>query len=271
MTGRVGKAVPAEAEPARDTGGRPSTADKTLDILLMFGEQRRTVSAVEVAQQLGVARSTAYRYLQSLLASGFLEEAESGGYRLGKRLLRLAWLARRTMEVPVAARPVMRELAAEVGEVVLLTSLSGHAVVCLERADGSTQQMRISYRAGQALPLNAGASAYVLLAWLPPEQARELLGGAPLRRFTHQTLVSADSVLRRLEETRAQGYAVSRGELDQDVLGVAAPIRGSGGRVVAAISIAAVSSLVPDDRVPALAASVRIAADAISVHLNPER
>jgi Fic family protein len=57
---------------------RNSTADKALDILGMFTESRPTVGAAEVAEQLQVARSTAYRYVQSLVNSGFLEEADVG-------------------------------------------------------------------------------------------------------------------------------------------------------------------------------------------------
>lgn len=271
MTGHAGETIPAQdgpvlhdGQPSRD---RQSTADKTLDILLMFGEQRLVVRAIDVARQLGVARSTAYRYLQSLTQSGFIEEIEAGGYRLGQRVLKLALLARRSMELPAAARPVMRELAAEVGEVVLLTRTAGAAAICLERADGSTREFGISYEPGQPLPLNAGASAYALLAWLPETEAQELLSSANMRRFTDRTLVRVDSLMQRFAEIRDQGYAVSRGELAPDVLGVAAPIRAEGGRTVAAISIVAMASLVSDDRVPALADAVRNAADEISAQL----
>jgi len=253
-----------DGQPTRD---RQSTADKTLDILLMFSEQRVVVRASDVARQFGVARSTAYRYLQSLTQSGFIEEIEAGGYRLGQQVLKLGLLARRSMELPAAAGPVMRELAAEAGEVVLLTRMAGAAVICLEQVDGSTREFRISYQPGQLLPLNAGASAYALLAWLPEAETRELISSVDLRRFTDRTLVSVDPLMQRLAEVRGHGYAVSRGELAPDMLGVAAPIRAEGGRVAGAVGIASVSGLVPDDRVPALVDAVRNAADAISARL----
>jgi DNA-binding IclR family transcriptional regulator len=252
---------------ARRTSGyreRNTTADKALDILLMFDDQRLAISALEVVEQLDVARSTAYRYIQSLVQTQFLEEAAGGGYRLGRRVLELARLARRGVGLSEIARPVMKRLAAEVGEAVLLTRLAGSAVICLEREDAGTRAVRISYERGQVLPTNAGASAYVLLAWLPDTEVGTILDGAQLHRFTERTLTTTRDLTRRLTETRERGFAISRGELDTDVLGVAAPVRDEDGDVVAAISVAAVSARVPDDRLPELTTAVRAAAVEIS-------
>lgn len=246
---------------------RNSTADRALDILMMFDDQHLTLSAVGVARQLGVARSTAYRYLQSLVGTQFLEEADGGGYRLGRRVLELARLARRGLGLSEVARPVMKRLAAEVGETVLLTRLAGAAVICLEREDTTTRAVRISYERGEILPINAGASAHVLLAWLPKQEIDTALGGMRFHAFTDRTLTTKRDLLRRLAETREHGYAASRGELDRDVLGVGAPIHNDDGDVVAAISIAAVSTHAPDDRLPVFAKAVRAAAEDISATL----
>src|SRR5690348_17352593 len=101
----------------------------------MFTEHRLAISAVEVAEELSVARSTAYRYLQSLVGSGFLEESDAGRFRLGRRIMELARLARRGTGLSEVARPVMRRLAAATGETILLTRLAGTTVICLEREE----------------------------------------------------------------------------------------------------------------------------------------
>jgi DNA-binding IclR family transcriptional regulator len=247
---------------------RNSTADRALDILSMFTEQRLAISAAEVAEQLDVARSTAYRYVQSLVGSGFLEESEGGRFRLGRRILELALLARRGVGLSEIARPIMRRLAAEAGETVLLTRLAGSAVICLEREEAEQQAVRISYERGQVLPINAGASAFVLLAWLEPPELDAVLATATLAPLTPVTITSEAALRQRLAETAGQGYGVSRGELDPDVLGVAAPIRGARGRVVAAISVAAIAGRVPSRRMPALVKAVGAAADEISQALS---
>jgi DNA-binding IclR family transcriptional regulator len=233
-------------QPSHSTGYRErnSTADRALDILGMFSDDVPVVSGTQVAAHLGVARSTGYRYIQTLVANRYLEEAPGGGFRLGLRLLELARLARRTYGLSEISMPVLTALAEAVGETVLLTRRVGDLVVCLDRAESQTHRVRISYERGATLPVNAGASALVLLAWTDPDEARALLEGSRLQRFTASTLTDVGALMARLEEIRAHGYSVTRSELDHDVLGIAAPIRDGEKRVVAAVSVAAVASRV---------------------------
>jgi len=246
---------------------RNSTADRALDILGMFSDQVPVVSAAQVAAHLGVARSTGYRYIQTLVANRYLEEAPSGGFRLGLRLLELARLARRTYGLSEIAMPVLTALADTVHETVLLTRRVGDLVVCLDRAESQTHAVRISYERGSTLPVNAGASALVLLAWTDPAEARALLAGSRLQRFTASTLTDVDALMTRLAQIRADGFSITRSELDHDVLGVAAPIRDGEGRVVAAVSVAAVASRVSQQGENEIRLQVSRAADAISERL----
>jgi DNA-binding IclR family transcriptional regulator len=247
---------------------RNSTAERALDILLMFDDDHMTVSANQVATHLDVARSTAYRYLQSLATSGFIEEGATSGFRLGPRILELARIARRSSSLLDIARPVMRSLADSVGETVLLTRLTGATVYCLERTDSVQRVLRVSYEPGQTMPANAGASAHVLLAWLPEAELDTVLASVTFERFTNDTITSQTALRKRLSETRRRGYAVSRGELDTDVLGVAAPIWDGADRVTAAISIAASAARITEAGAETTAAAVSEAAERISARLR---
>jgi len=246
---------------------RNSTADRALDILLMFSDEQLVVSGHAVAERLGVARSTAYRYLQSLVNSRFLEEAPGGGFRLGLRVLEIARLARRSFGLSEVAVPAMAALAEDVHETVLLTRRTGNLVVCVDMAEAGTRAVRISYERGTTLPLNAGAAALVLLAWLPPEEARQLLDSTDLHRFTSATLTSVDILMKRLDHIRRGGYSVTRGELDPDVVGIAAPIRDERQQVVAAVSIAGLSSRVFPEAEAEFARKVQATALEISTRL----
>lgn len=262
MTGRKSQ----QAVPAGQYRERNSTAERALDILGLFSESKLSVSGQEVATALGTARSTAYRYLQSLVGSGFLEEDPGGGFRLGLRVLELARLARRGYGLSEIALPVMRNLCSDVGETVLLTRRSGGAAVCVERSEAN-HPVRISYERGSVLPANAGASALTLLAWLPEKERRELLEGQRLQRFTARTMTDVDVLMARLAEIRRDGHCVSRGELDTDILGIAAPVRGASGAVVAALSVAALEHRVPDRRLDTVVGAVLDAAEHISGRL----
>ncbi|WP_113705116.1 IclR family transcriptional regulator [Nonomuraea lactucae] len=246
---------------------RNSTADRALDILLMFDDDAPVLSASRVAEHLNVARSTAYRYLQSLTSTGFLEENDGGsGFRLGPRVLDLARLARKGIGLSDLARPIMRELVQETGFPVLLTRRTGSSVVCLEREEGG-QALRLSYERGQVLPINAGAAALSLLAWAPVEVVEEVLR-QPLARFTDATVIDAERLRERLSQIREQGYAISRGELDPDVLGVAAPVFGEDDTLVAAVSIAALSHRVSDAQAADVAQSVIRAARELTTQVT---
>lgn len=247
---------------------RNSTADRALDILMMFDDTHLVISGSAVAERLGVARSTAYRYLQSLVSSRFLEEAPGGGFRLGLRVLEIGRLARRSYGLSDIALPAMTELSEDVRETVLLTRRSGELVVCVDRAEAAARAVRISYERGSTLPLNAGASALVLLAWIPQDEARRLLETAELRRFTSATLTDVDTLMDRLANIRRAGYSVTRGELDPDVTGVAAPIRDAEERVVAAVSVAALASRVFPEAEAELAQKVLATARKITDRLT---
>lgn len=228
----------AEASPSgyRD---RNSTADRALTILEMFDDAHLAVSAAEVADTLSVARSTAYRYLQSLVSRGFLEESPGGGFRLGLRVLGLSRLARKGYGLSEVALPVMRRLCERFAHTVLLTRRAGSMVMCLEREIPPGQLVRLSYERGSLLPLTAGASALTLLAWLPEDGARKLLESAERPRFTEHTLTEVEDLLERLRKIRETGYSMSRNEVDLGAMGIAAPIFDQHGAVIAALSIVA--------------------------------
>jgi DNA-binding IclR family transcriptional regulator len=151
-------------------------------------------------------------------------------------LLELARLARRGYGFGELATPIMASLAERFHQTVLLTRRAGASIVCIERQESEAQYVRLSYERGTVLPINAGASAVVLLAWLPEDQVRALLSQAPLHSFTPNTLVDPEDIVKRLATIRDAGYAITQGEVDPDVLGVAVPVRGRDARVEAGLS-----------------------------------
>jgi DNA-binding IclR family transcriptional regulator len=249
------------------TPGRNATADRAIDVLLLFDERSPVLSAVEVARRLNMSRSTTYRYLQSLRSYELLEEDdEHGGFRLGPRVFELARVARKGLGLSEIALPVMRELGAQVDEAVLLTRRSGALVVCVERVE-SSHPIRLSYERGHLLPPHAGASAKVLLAFTDPAEVDEVLGSGKLDRFTDATVSDPRRLREQLAVIRAEGYAISDGEVDIGVRGIAAPILTPDRRAAAGLSVAGPAFRLTDERLPEVIAAVRAAATKISERL----
>lgn len=244
--------------------GRNTTADRTADVLLLFSEQRPVLSAADVARLLGMTRSTTYRYLQTLRSYGLVEEDETrGAFRLGPRVFQLARVARQGLGLPEIALPVMRSLGERTREAVLLTRRWGQQVVCVERVE-STHAVRLTYERGQILPVHAGASAKVLLAFSPPEEIDAVLSTATLPRYTDRTVTDAARLRVQLEEIRRAGYAISEGEVDHGVRGVAAPIFRPDGRLAAGLSVAGPAYRLNDDALPGVVEAVQRGAQTVS-------
>jgi DNA-binding IclR family transcriptional regulator len=248
------------------TSGRNATADRAIDVLLLFDPATPVLSAGEIASRLGMSRSTTYRYLQSLRSSDLLEEdAARGGFRLGPRIFELASIARQGLGLSEISLPVMEDLCREVDQAVLLTRRSGTMVVCVERVE-TTRPIRLSYERGHLLPLHAGAPSKILLAFEDPATLDvDALG--ELERFTETTITDPDELRAELAQIREQGYATSNGELDLGVRGIAAPIFDADGRVAAGISVGALSFQVDESTQPATIAAVRAAAQRVTDRL----
>jgi DNA-binding IclR family transcriptional regulator len=246
---------------------RNSTSDRTLDILSQFTDDRPRLTAGELAARLGTARSTAYRYLQTLTAAGFVEEDPGGGFRLGMRIFELARVARRSYSFSAVVGPVLANLARATGETALLTRRHGTSVVCLDKHEAEGRLLRISYERGSVLAPNAGASALILFAWDDPAQLTALLESAELPRYTSSTPVRPAEIAAALALARDQGYLVSHGALDPDAIGVAAPVRDSAGAITTAVSVVAVASRAAGEHIDGLIDAVQRSAQALSSQL----
>jgi DNA-binding IclR family transcriptional regulator len=229
--------------PAQDKA-RNSTAANALEILDLFSAARRRVTALEVAHHLGTSRSTAYRYLDTLVDRGYLATDDDGGFRIGRRIQELALLDHEADRALAMANTWLSRLREEFDETVVYTvRTSGvHTVVRSSLTGG--QVLTANYPVGAVMPLHAGAPSTVLLASATDEQIAVELQGADLEPFTPTTPVTLESILRIVRQVREHGYAVSRGELNPELVSVGAPIHGAGRHGV----IAGLGLVVPASR-----------------------
>lgn len=241
--------------------------ERALRILDCFDAQHPEMGVSEIAQAVGLHKATAYRIVTTLLSYGYLERAEDGQrYRLGMALASLGFIAMRRTDVRREAMPIMTDLAARLNETCDLSVYNRGEVYFIEVVQGS-RALTVAAAVGRSLPVHATASGKVLLAHLADAESEAALEG-PLVAHTQRTITRPAELRRQLEVVRAQGFAFDDEELEAGVRAISAPVRDRDGRVIAALSVTCPTSRLPLDRVPAIAAEARQAADAISRRLG---
>lgn len=214
-----------------------STLRRGLEILCLFLNTHFRWDTTRIADQLGLTKSTTYKYIQTLERAGFLvREVDGSTLRLGPRILELHQSARDPLHLADLADSVLEGIVAQTNESALLATRMGHKAVCLAKVE-SGHSLKLSYRIGETYPLQAGGTAQVLLAWLDQQSLDKLLLSVDFEGFTDKTIKSPDELRKRLAEIRSDGFAISVGELDVGAFAVAAPVFDQHGTVIASISI----------------------------------
>jgi DNA-binding IclR family transcriptional regulator len=210
-------------------GAANSTADRAIDILLMFSEDKPVWSTAEIAQHFRMPRSTTYRYLTSLRSYGLIVEDRSGGYRLGPRIFPLARVAKAGTSILTVALPHLSDLNRKLGEAVTLYERVGYQSIPLERLE-SRHSVKMIYTRGQILPWPGAASAKVLLAHAPPDEQKAIFRLLVPVHFTAKTIKTPKLLRVALNKIAVDGYTYSDQEREEGVRAVAAAIfsRGEG-------------------------------------------
>ncbi|MFI5616567.1 IclR family transcriptional regulator [Streptomyces sp. NPDC051567] len=217
----------------------------------------------EVAVELDVHKSTALRLLRTLHEHGFVYRQPDGRYRLGAQLFALAAEAVENLDVRAVAHPHLAELNRVTGHTVHLALLQDDEVVYVDKVD-SRYPVRMYSRIGKPVPLTVAAVSKLLLADLPEAERVALAGRIEYPRYTARSTPDAAAFLRELAAVREQGWATDLGGHEESINCVGAPVRGPGGRVVAAMSLSAPTVVVPAEGLLELLPLVLRTADTIS-------
>src|SRR5262245_61718223 len=237
------------------------SVDRALAILDPLA-RRGEAGVTEIAAELDVHKSTAFRLVGALESRQLVEQvSDRGKYRLGFGIVRLAGATTATLDLPREGQAVCQRLAEELDETVNLAVLDNGAATNITQVYGTAAVTTRNWL-GQRTPLHATSSGKILLAWADAETLEEALD--TLERFTPNTITSRSKLLAELERTRDRGWASTSEELEIGLNALAAPIRGAGGDVVAAVSVSGPAYRLTLDSFPSVTEKLRAGADEIS-------
>jgi len=235
MSNNSTKASSSEHHAGNGAGGVQSV-DRAITLLEILA-RRGEAGVSEVAAEIDVHKSTAFRLLGALESRGLVEQSvDRGKYRLGFGIVRLAGAVSGQLDITQQGRPIYERLAEEIGETVNLAVLKEHYAVNIDQVHGAST-VTVQNWVGNLTPLHATSSGRVLLAYLDEDDRSKLFDAAGLAGFTPNTVTSRRELAKRLDEVRKQGYAVIVEEYEVGLNAIAAPLFGAGGEVLAAISL----------------------------------
>lgn len=223
------------------------------------------LGVADIARTVGLPMTTVHRILRTLLAAGYVvQNADTERYHLGREAYLLGRAVATTLGFD-AALPLLEHLAEKTGESVNLVVRDGTMGLVVLRIE-SQQALRFTQPVGTRIPLHCTSTGKVLLAFAKDPEA-ELRALGQLERFTPDTITSPERLLDELKGVREQLYSVNRGERIPGVCGVAAPVLGSDGAVVAGLAVQGPEFRIPVSRVEDLAPLVISTAQAIAAAL----
>ncbi len=228
--------------------------------------ERDELRVMDVADQLGVARSTAHRILAMLVFEGFAEQDRHKTYRPGPALRAIRGSqAGPPPDLATLAHPHLQRLAETVRETTHLMVLEGNGARFVDGVEGP-QALRVSYRTGTLLPAHVTSGGKALLAELAPDRLRALYPNG-LPGSGPKAPEGLDRLVAELTAARRQGFAYNLQESERGVNAVGACVRDRTGAAVAAVAVAAPSSRCPRTRLMGLAQPLLTAVRDISREL----
>ncbi|WP_424767027.1 IclR family transcriptional regulator [Paenibacillus sp. sgz302251] len=210
--------------------------DRALDILLCF-TSKTDWAMTEIAEHVGLHKSTVHRMLATLEDKGFIErDRATDRYHLGLKVWELSANLSRTDDQASIWLPELERLRDQLGETVSIYVRDGAERIRIQAVQ-SNQPVRRVAPVGVRLPLYAGASSKVLIAYADPA-AQESILGDPAWLYANDL----DQYKKQLEEICLNGYATSFEEREPGAAALSAPIFDRTGKIAAALSVSGPAS-----------------------------
>lgn len=213
------------------------TIDRAIKILKSFSMNDQELSLADLHRKLGLAKSSLQRILNTLVLHGLLDKDEKQKtYQLGIELYFLGELVEKNSHLLSMSRLLMEDLRDKLGESISLNIIHQKERKCIGYLPSLHELTTISY-VGQTSPLYAGASAKLLMAYLPPDELTEILNQIELNKITDHTIIDKEELRMELEKIKSDGYSISINERVRGKFAISAPIKNRLNEVVAGLSL----------------------------------
>jgi IclR family KDG regulon transcriptional repressor len=240
---------------------------KAFQILRLISEADHGLGISELAKRLGISKGTIHGITSALEEVGALNRnPETKRYKIDYTIVELGKKALSGVPLRKVARRHMEWLVEEIGDNAFLGIRKGDHTLILDVVE-SNRELKITSPSGAMIPLSAGATGKLFLAYMDEKSALRYLKTGGLLKYTKNTITDLERYLQEIREVRKKGFATDYEEYLQGVRAVAARIE-TEEPLLAAIWVVGFSSSLADDKMRFVIESTLAAANAISRDLR---
>jgi DNA-binding IclR family transcriptional regulator len=196
---------------------------RTLDFLELFADEKRTLSASEIARLLGIPASSCHDVLQALHERGYIYELTArGGYYPTLRLYEIAKIIADHDPVVLRTDALLRSLRDAIDESVLLSKAHGLSASYMAALEPSHPLRFLATIGENVRSLHATSAGKCLLGSLSEAALRDYLKSATLLALTPNTLTTKAALRKDIEAGNQRGWFVNREESQEGVTTISA-------------------------------------------------
>ena len=224
-------------KPKKTGKGKSSTLDKVLKALEAIVDHPHSIGLPDLAEQLGLSRSSLHRLLQQLHEHGLIVKVPNRDrFAIGPRFSKLAISAICSANQGAPIRATIQEAVADIGETVNVGVLAGRNFVYIERVE-CERTPSIYLETGIRLPAHVTSGGKAMMAFLSDKVRVRLVRTLSLVPYTKNTITDHDELLKDLELARQRGFATSNQEFSEGITGIGVPVLSDDGVALAALAL----------------------------------
>jgi len=217
--------------------GIVKAVDHAFDVLEAFSGDADELGVTELSKSLGLSKNNVFRLLATFESKGYIEQnPKTESYRLGLKVFEIGEIYRHQSGLLKQAVPVLKKMVARCDEAGYIAVLRGWEVIYLDMVD-TTKSIKVISRVGKRLPAYCTAIGKAQLAFESEDEINRVFRDKTLKSYTGHTITSVAELKDELAEINARGYALDRGEYEEEIICVGVPVRDYTRRVVAGICI----------------------------------
>ena len=212
------------------------SAERVLKIFELLESSSDGLTNKDISSRLQFAPSSTIALLQTMAENGYLSVDEQKRYSLGGKLVSLGAVAASRFDIGRMATPYLKHLMQTLGETSFLGVLSGDEIVYIAK-ENCERTINTNAQIGSRKPVYCTGLGKAFLAFLPPEESRDIVNKLDFHKYTDNTIMDIQELRSQLQEFRLQGFATDDQEIEENLWCLAVPIYDGYHRMVAAISV----------------------------------